>query len=57
MFSGFASSGTSLTDILRIRQQTLDYGYKQVEAVADYNTAIAWMKRLENVETEENKQK
>ena len=37
MFKSFASSGSSLTDILRVRQQTLDYEYRQVEAVADYN--------------------
>ena len=46
MFKSFASSGASLTDILRVRQQTLDYEYRQVEAVADYNTSIAWLKRL-----------
>ncbi|MEI7828121.1 MAG: TolC family protein [Prolixibacteraceae bacterium] len=46
MVKSFASSGTSLSDILRIRQQSLDYQFKQVEAVADYNTSIAWLKRL-----------
>ena len=46
MLKSFASSGTSLTDILRIRQQTLEYEYRQVEAIADYNTSIAWIKRL-----------
>jgi outer membrane protein TolC len=46
MFRSFASSGTDLTDILRVRQQTLDYEYKQMEAIADYNTSIAWIKRL-----------
>ncbi len=46
MFKSFASSGTSLTDILRVRQQTLDYEYRQLEAVADYNTSVAWFKRL-----------
>ncbi len=55
MITSFGSSGTSLTDILRIRQQTLDYGYKQVEAVADYNTSVAWMKRLGNIDIEGNK--
>lgn len=50
MFRSFASAGTDLTDILRIRQQTLDYEYRQIEAVADYNTAIAWLKRLRNTE-------
>jgi outer membrane protein TolC len=42
----FSTSGTPLTDILRIRQQTLDYELKKIEAVADYNTAIAWLQRL-----------
>jgi outer membrane protein TolC len=46
MLTSFETSGSSLTDILRIRQQTLDYELKQVEAVTDYNTAVAWLKRL-----------
>jgi outer membrane protein TolC len=46
MIRSFAASGSNLTDILRIRQQTLDYEYKQIEAIADYNTSIAWLKRL-----------
>jgi outer membrane protein TolC len=46
MLKSFSSSGAGLTDILRIRQQTIDYKIKQVEAVADYNTAVAWLKRL-----------
>ena len=46
MIKSFAVSGSGLTDILRVRQQILDYDYKQVEAVSDFNTAIAWLKRL-----------
>jgi outer membrane protein TolC len=46
MLKSFSASGSSLTDILRIQQQTLDYELKQVEAVADYNTSIAWLERL-----------
>ncbi len=46
MIKRFTVSGSGLTDILRIRQQTLDYEYKKTEALADYNTAIAWLKRL-----------
>jgi len=42
----FSSSGSGLTDLLRIRQQTLDYETKQIEAISDNNTAIAWIKRL-----------
>lgn len=46
MMKSFAVSGSGLTDILRIRQQTLDYEYRQVEAITDYNKAITWLKRL-----------
>jgi outer membrane protein TolC len=46
MIKSFSVSGSSLTDILRIRQQLLDYQFKQIESVAEYNTAIAWLKRL-----------
>lgn len=46
MMRSFSSNGTGLTDLLRIRQQTLDYELKQVEAVADFNAATAKLKRL-----------
>jgi outer membrane protein TolC len=42
----FSTSSSELTDVLRVRQQTLDYEFKKVEAIADFNTAIAWLKRL-----------
>ncbi len=53
MLRSFASGGSGLTDILRVRQQTFDYEYKQIEAVADYNTAIAWIKKLECIDENE----
>jgi outer membrane protein TolC len=46
MLKSFSTSSSGLTDVLRVRQQTLDYELKQVEAVADLNTSIAWLKRL-----------
>jgi outer membrane protein TolC len=46
MLKSFSASSSGLTDVLRVRQQMLDYELRQVEAVADYNTAIAWLKRL-----------
>jgi len=55
MLESFSVSTSALTDVLRIRQQTLDYELKQVEAVADFNTAIAWLKRLGNLEVNGNK--
>ncbi len=46
MLVSFTTSGGSLTDILRIRQQTLDYELKSIEAAANLNTGTAWIKRL-----------
>jgi outer membrane protein TolC len=46
MIKSFSGSGASLTDILTIRQQLLDYQFKGIEAVTDFNTAIAGLKRL-----------
>jgi outer membrane protein TolC len=42
----FSSSASGLSDILRIRQQLLDYELKQVEAVVEFNKAEALIKRL-----------
>jgi outer membrane protein TolC len=46
MLKSFSTSSVPLTDILRVRQQLLDYEFKKIEAVADYNTAISWLQRL-----------
>ena len=46
LLKSFSASGSGLSDLLRIRQQTLDYETKQIEAISDNNTAIAWIKRL-----------
>jgi outer membrane protein TolC len=48
MIKSFSTSGSGLADILQIRQQMLTYEFKQVEALVDYNTSIAWLKRLGN---------
>ncbi len=46
MLRNFSTSSSDLTDVLRVRQQTLDYELNKVEAVADLNRSIAWLKRL-----------
>jgi outer membrane protein TolC len=51
----FTASGFGLTDLLRIREQKLDYDYKQIEAIADLNMAVALLKRLGNLETNGNR--
>lgn len=50
MMKNFSTSAASLTDVLRARQQTFDYELKQTEAVADVNTAVAWLRRLGNID-------
>lgn len=46
MLKSFTASSSGLTDVLRVQQQTLDYELKKTEAVADFNTAAAWINRL-----------
>lgn len=46
MVKSFSASSVSLTDILSVQQQTLDYELKQIQAVANFNTAIAKLQRL-----------
>jgi outer membrane protein TolC len=46
MLKSYTASLSSLTDLLRVRQQVLDYELKQTEALADLNTATALLKRL-----------
>jgi hypothetical protein len=52
MLKSYSVSVSDLTEVLRVRQQTLDYEIKATEAIADLNTAVAWLKRLGNFENE-----
>ena len=46
LMKSYSASGSDLSELLRIRQQTLDYELKQIEAITDNNMAIAWLKKL-----------
>lgn len=46
MIRSFSSAASQLTDVLTVRQQLLNYELLQVQAVTDYNTSIAWLKKL-----------
>jgi outer membrane protein TolC len=48
MIKTFSSANSSMTDILRISQQLLDYEFKKVEALTDINKAEVWVKRIVN---------
>lgn len=42
----FSAGTTSLTDVIQVERQLLDYGLKKSEAIAEYNTMIAGMEKL-----------
>ena len=42
----FSTSASGLTDVLRVRQQVLDYELNKLKAIADLNISIAMLKRL-----------
>lgn len=42
----FSTSASSLTEVLRLRQQTFEYELKLVESNVDLNIAVAWIQRL-----------
>lgn len=42
----FSAGSASLTDVIQIERQMLDYRFKKSEAVATYNTAVASIERL-----------
>jgi outer membrane protein TolC len=46
ILKSFSTSDATLTDVLRVVQQTLDYELKQAEAITDLNTAKALLNRL-----------
>jgi outer membrane protein TolC len=46
MLNSYSAATSSLTDLLRIRQQVHDYEFKQAEATTDLNTAVALLKKL-----------
>lgn len=48
LLAGFTSTGTDFEEILRIQFKVLEYGLKHIEAVADYNMALAKAEKLMN---------
>jgi len=46
LLKAFSTSSSSLTDVLRMRQQIYEYELKLVESNVDLNNAAAWITRL-----------
>lgn len=48
----FTSNGSGLDEILLAYRLLYDYEFNKIEAVADYSNAVAWLKRLGNINAE-----
>lgn len=48
LLSGFTTTGNDYEEVLRMQMKVLDYGFKHIEAVIDYNTSAAMAEKLMN---------
>lgn len=48
LLSGFSNTGTGYEEVLRMQYRVLDYGFKYIEAITDYNTSVALAEKLMN---------
>ena len=48
LLSGFATTGNDYEEVLRMQLRVLDYGFKHIEAITDYNTSAAMAEKLMN---------
>jgi outer membrane protein TolC len=46
LVTGYTTTGNNYEEVLRMQLKALDYGFKHIEAIADYNTAIAMAEKL-----------
>jgi outer membrane protein TolC len=48
LLTGFSTSGADYEEVLRMQYKVLDYGFKHIEAITDYNTSVALAEKLMN---------
>jgi outer membrane protein TolC len=48
LLTGFSNTGAGYEEVLRMQYRVLDYGFKYIEAVTDYNTSVAMAEKLMN---------
>jgi len=48
LLAGFATTGNDYEEVLRMQAKVLDYGFKRVEALTDYNSSVAFAEQLMN---------
>jgi len=46
MLREFTASSVSLTDVLQVQRELLNYSLKQVDSVVEYNTAVAEFEKI-----------
>ncbi|MBS4057722.1 MAG: TolC family protein [Bacteroidales bacterium] len=46
LLSGFTTNGNGYEEVLRMQLKVLEYGFKHVEAISDYNTSVALGEKL-----------
>jgi len=48
MLSDFTSAGSGFEELIRMQSRILEYGLRHLEAITDYNTAVAMAEKLMN---------
>jgi outer membrane protein TolC len=48
LLADFSTTGTNYEEVLRMQYKVLDYGFKHVEALTDYNSSLALAEKLMN---------
>ncbi|PKP35644.1 MAG: transporter [Bacteroidetes bacterium HGW-Bacteroidetes-17] len=46
LLAGFTTSGTNYEEVLRMQYKVLDFGFKHIEAITDYNMSVALAEKL-----------
>lgn len=48
LLADFTTTGANYEEVLRMQYKVLDYGFKHIEAITDYNTSVAMAEKLMN---------
>lgn len=48
ILADFAATGADYEEVLRMQYKVLDFGFKHIEAITDYNTSVAMAEKLMN---------
>ncbi len=48
LVTGYTTTGNNYEEVLRMQLKALDYGFKHIEAITDYNTSVAMAEKLMN---------